>query len=610
MKKYIILLLIVGLLLRSSIQSQTLFERLPLDNIWLLGGSDIRMDFNFDPPLITEEDRPFNFDATNASICNEEGELLFYTNGIRIANSNHQYLENGYRINPGPITEAWEHTGNRIIQGAIALPHPDSVSLYDLIYIEAITTTLEDGLTLNMMRRVHHALINIDTNEGQGRVVEKDFPLILDTLDTGKLTACRHGNGRDWWIVIPYLNANEYHRFLLNNDGIQDYGIINTGTEMKWGVGQAVFSPNGTKYINYSINQFQENYLAIYDFDRCTGLLSNPIVIQNDTFSYVSGVSISENGRFLYESLQTVLYQIDLQAEDIAASRTEVATYDGYYEGNNPGFLWTTFFLGQLAPNGKIYLNSPTSTKHLHTIEAPNKRGTASRVEQHNVALPTWNQATLPNYPYYGLGPWDGSPCDTLNINNPTPEAAFEYTADSLNAQNAQLVEFFDASHYAYEWLWDFGDGTPLDTLHHPVHTYAQPGTYEVCLTVSNVTGVDTYCDTLYLGVTATDYVFSSAAKVTIAPNPVRDVAVVRLEGFDDFMGKDLYFSLFNAGGALLQSLSRTRFGKKNFLFRENSEAAGWQLNLNLKNLPSGLYFYQIRDKKGHILASGRVVRM
>ena len=479
--------------------------------------------------------------------------------------------------------------------------------MYDLIYVEAITTTLEDGLVINMIRRLHHALIDMDVNEGEGIVIEKDFPLLLDTLDGGKLTACRHGNGRDWWIVVPYLNANEYHRFLLNTNGIQDYGIINTGTGMKWGLGQAVFSPDGTKYINYSLNEFQENYLAIYDFDRCTGLLSNPIIIQNDNWAFHAGVAVSENGRFLYESCDTVLYQIDLEAEDIAASRTRIAQYDGYYEGNNPGFLWTTFFLAQLAPNGKIYINNNTSTKHLHTIEEPNKRGMASRVEQHNVTLPTWNQRTLPNYPYYGLGPWDGSPCDTLNINNPTPEAAFEYTPDSLE----QTAEFFDASHYAYEWLWDFGDGTPLDTLHHPVHTYAQPGTYEVCLTVSNVTGVDMYCDTLYLGVTAVDYVFSSVAKVTISPNPVQDVAFVRLEGFEDFNVEDLHFSLRDASGrALLQSLSRTRFGKKNFLFRENPEAAGGQATLNLKNLPSGLYFYQVMSEKGRILATGRVVRM
>ena len=571
MEKYFILT--ISFLFCISVEGQILFERSLFDHIWLFGGSDIRMDFNYTPPLITQEDRPFNFHATNASICDENGGLLFYTNGIRIANSDHQFVENGYRINQGPITEAWINSGNRIVQGAIALQHPDSFRLFDLIYVEAITTTLEDGQVINMIRRIHHALIDMDGNEGQGSVLEKDFPLLLDTLDGGKLTASRHGNGRDWWIVVPYLNANEYHRFLLDSDGIQDYGVINTGNEMKWGLGQAVFSPDGTKYINMSLHKIGENYLAIYDFDRCTGQLTNPIVIENDSSVIITGVAISENGRFLYESLQYNLYQYDLEAEDVVASRIKIAEYDGYYEGNNPGFLWTTFFLAQLAPNGKIYINNATSTKHLHTIEEPNKRGMASRVEQHNVTLPTWNQRTMPNYPYYGLGPWDGSPCDTLNINNPIPEAAFEYTPDSLE----QIVEFFDASHYAYEWLWDFGDDTPLDTLHHPVHTYTQPGTYEVCLTVSNVTGMDTYCDTLYLGVTATDYVFSRAAKVTLYPNPVDDQLFVH------------YTSTNNCHIQLLNT-----FGK--VLLSKQLEEGNHKFTINVAGFPSGLYFLQLYD--------------
>ncbi|PSR11289.1 MAG: hypothetical protein DA408_13925 [Bacteroidetes bacterium] len=82
----------------------------------------------------------------------------------------------------------------------------------------------------------------------------------------------------------------------------------------------------------------------------------------------------------------------------------------------------------------------------------------------------------MPNYPYYGLGPWDGSPCDTLNIDNPIPEAAFEYTHDIAGT----AVDFFDASHYAYEWSWDFGDGSATATEQHPVHTFPTSGTYQV----------------------------------------------------------------------------------------------------------------------------------
>lgn len=54
-------------------------------------------------------------------------------------------------------------------------------------------------------------------------------------------------------------------------------------------------------------------------------------------------------------------------------------------------------------------------------------------------------------------------------------------------------IQFNDLSVYhdpsaIYSWLWDFGDNT-TSTLQHPVHTYANSGTYSVSLTVSNETG-------------------------------------------------------------------------------------------------------------------------
>ncbi len=58
-------------------------------------------------------------------------------------------------------------------------------------------------------------------------------------------------------------------------------------------------------------------------------------------------------------------------------------------------------------------------------------------------------------------------------------------------------IEFFDLSWFEPgTWLWEFGDGE-ISNEQNPVHNYAQPGVYEVCLTIQNAdsTCVDTYCD-------------------------------------------------------------------------------------------------------------------
>ncbi|MEZ4988226.1 MAG: hypothetical protein R2795_24895 [Saprospiraceae bacterium] len=91
---------------------RVLFERNPFDHQWLLGGANVWIDFNQNPPLFYDQTRPIRFDFTNASICDGEGQLLFYTNGISVANGNGQIMENGERINPGSFTDGWVNIGN------------------------------------------------------------------------------------------------------------------------------------------------------------------------------------------------------------------------------------------------------------------------------------------------------------------------------------------------------------------------------------------------------------------------------------------------------------------------------------------------------------------
>ncbi|MBX2927063.1 MAG: PKD domain-containing protein [Saprospiraceae bacterium] len=52
------------------------------------------------------------------------------------------------------------------------------------------------------------------------------------------------------------------------------------------------------------------------------------------------------------------------------------------------------------------------------------------------------------------------------------------------------------ASLPALQWQWDFGNGQ-TSSMQNPGHTYAVPGTYEVCLTVTNACGAVTVCDSI-----------------------------------------------------------------------------------------------------------------
>ena len=68
---------------------------------------------------------------------------------------------------------------------------------------------------------------------------------LQDTLDFGKLSACRHANGRDWWIIVARYTFNEFHRFLLTPTGLEWVGTQQIGDKVIIGGGQAFFTPDG-----------------------------------------------------------------------------------------------------------------------------------------------------------------------------------------------------------------------------------------------------------------------------------------------------------------------------------------------------------------------------
>jgi len=71
------------------------------------------------------------------------------------------------------------------------------------------------------------------------------------------------------------------------------------------------------------------------------------------------------------------------------------------------------------------------------------------------------------------------------------PVAGFTYSATNLD------VSFQDTStNDPVTWDWDFGDGNNASGQN-VTHTYANGGSYVVCLTVTNAAGSDTHCDTL-----------------------------------------------------------------------------------------------------------------
>ncbi|MEL6972541.1 MAG: hypothetical protein AAFO02_20410, partial [Bacteroidota bacterium] len=333
MTKYL-LIFCVCLTFLTEAKSQELFQRPSHDYVWIFGDYEYsqKLDFNTVPPTFSFVDAALEFAAANTIICNAAGELRLYSNGFRVLNKDQQYLQNGFRINEQyDYSEDYIANGHRHTQGVLALPIPEDTTNYLLFYTERIDYALPSGANAVASNKVYLAEASFAGNE-RGELLDKDFLLINDTLNFGEMTACRHGNGRDWWFLVPNLDSKVYNRLLITPNGVENYGTTTVDEEFIRGPGQVAFSPDGKRYVIYNADfEPSNNHVTFYDFDRCTGVLSNPVVHTHDLEGIIHGIAISENSRFAYHSAGVNLYQYDLQAADIPASRTLVDTWDGYY---------------------------------------------------------------------------------------------------------------------------------------------------------------------------------------------------------------------------------------------------------------------------------------
>ncbi|MBK8414881.1 MAG: T9SS type A sorting domain-containing protein [Bacteroidetes bacterium] len=238
------------------------------------------------------------------------------------------------------------------------------------------------------------------------------------------------------------------YRYLVTPSGIEGPFVQNIGTPTDNGFMHTTFSKDGSKYlvVNY------RGLIEVYDFDRCSGLFSNVTVIESERLPSLvpkyTGNAFSASGRYIYvsttDNADTYLYQFDLLAPDITASKTLI------YSVQTPSY----FGYMRLAPDNKIYcslnyydgINTYPYTDSLNNnfnqnmsvINYPDSAGTACGFSPFSFYLggneTYWG---MPNNPDYDLPALAGSLCDTL-----------VGIGDALQRQQAALNVFY---HSAWE---------------------------------------------------------------------------------------------------------------------------------------------------------------
>ncbi|MCX6199483.1 MAG: T9SS type A sorting domain-containing protein, partial [Bacteroidetes bacterium] len=324
----------------------------------------------------------------------------------------------GAGLNPCPYTISSSNNGLGIPQAALFLPKPDNSRYYYLFHFT------NDTLSDTRPGTLFYSVIDKESNFGLGEVMQKNIPLYNGIFREGGMTACKHANGRDWWIVLGKRGSNTYCKFLLTSDSLfgpftQQIGPAFTGT---FDVGYSKFSQDGSKYATLT----GESLVLVTDFNRCTGEFSNALTIYNNTStdpinhpaSGGSALEFSPNNRFLYVANRINLTQYDLFAPNIQDSIE-------LYKADSTDFAQLHTI--QLAPDGKIYGSTWNGGLYfLHVINHPDEKGDSCEFVYGGLLTLTDNSINLPNMVNYRLGALPGSPCDTLTGLNETARALKE----------------------------------------------------------------------------------------------------------------------------------------------------------------------------------------
>jgi len=380
------------------------------DYVWLSGHDSAAsegfegyiFDFNDTENLVNSISIPFGYDGNNAAICDEDGNLLMYSNGCAIANRNHEIMPNGDSIN---YTSWYENNwfpdcskGYPSRQDILLLPKPGSETEYVLI-----TKPIQEIEGNAQKTQVTYSKIDLSLNNGLGEVTAKNIvayegePLLWSYLNT-----VQHANGDDWWIIQPLKESSSILTFLLNIDGVNLVDIITTGPflpdESSSG-GFGKFSPDGSIFV--LMNQHFD--CLLYNFDRETGSLQfeNQIFIDSFPPLTLTPIEFSSNGEYLYITSGEKLFQLNVNKAINDDTTTPILIEE--WNGNfNP--TATQFTLMQRGPDCRIYMNTPTSSYNYHVIKKPNEEGVACEFVQQAIEMPELTtRANIPNFPNFRI---------------------------------------------------------------------------------------------------------------------------------------------------------------------------------------------------------------
>ena len=454
----IIFILCTSMLLWGEVFAQNEY------NYWMFfeGGG---LDFNYSPPKqvlrSSLEFSGFGYYTGVSSIADVEGNLLYYSDGHKIFDGNHELVSNG-NLSPDSI---------QTVSPPLFVPLPNTLDKHLLFY-----SKVKEDDSLGYIGQLYYAELTIDS--GNSKINIRDS-LLFEGNFSFRINGIKISCDTSLIVISDFIGDITYI-FPVTIDGVQtEYIVENTSI--------VSLSNNLSKSYFRDPFDFHRSWL-IQDFDINTFTQSNKIRLyaQDSLYIFLTMASMAPNGTKFYTIeydaipditnisnfgqgytiLHSYLFQFDLTAGDenaIQNSKKLIYKHEGDY-----------LFNSQLGPDGKIYISGgwgETSEyilyeNTLHVIHFPELPGPECNFEPNYIGINASLEPFLQNYMYNTIAP-------DFNFDNNSECTGIPIQFSGFNFEN-----------YPADYSWDFDDPTSgpdnFSNEQNPSHIFSEPGEYLV----------------------------------------------------------------------------------------------------------------------------------
>ncbi|SHF74231.1 FISUMP domain-containing protein [Dysgonomonas macrotermitis] len=226
------------------------------------------------------------------SVSSFDGETMFYSDGMTIWNKNNVAMPNGTGLS-GDASSA---------QSGIVIPYPGQGGKFIVF-----------AVSLNKAGGLSYSVVDMSLDGGLGDVVigQKNIPLTGVGGDFGEaLTAVRHANYRDYWVVATArdaANIGTINVWKVDLNGVHTAAAssINTGaTYAESWIGYMRFNSDGSKFWQGTGSSVAGSNTApsgyvLANFNTNTGIFSN-LKVKASPFGSSYGAEFSPSGQYIY----------------------------------------------------------------------------------------------------------------------------------------------------------------------------------------------------------------------------------------------------------------------------------------------------------------------